>query len=1060
MTTPLAAPAADPPYAFVTLVSSDSYLPGALVVAHALRDVHPKPANAPEVDFQTVCLVTPEVVDVATIRALRQAFDLVVGVEVIDDQSQLGVENLGLLGRRDLTTVLTKLHVFRLTHFRKIIFLDADVLPLQPISHLFKLDFSQKLAAAPDAGWPDCFNSGVMVLQPSEASFGELRDLARTRGSWDGGDQGLLNEWVGNDWHRISFRYNTTPTAAYTYKPAYARFHEEIKLLHFIGSHKPWASLPIRPSRPPPRPLHESHDTAYGALVDQWYAVYDRHYRPLSNVDDFLPEDYQPGPGPEATTTTTTAPSFQPPHYAAAWDEPKPFEAQPEAGPVYGLEELRELAVKGVGSAYTVTDGEGRYESLPLEGRVDLLCPKFEEEEEKEDEDVTPKASDYQLPPPPVQMGEYPPHLQRPPAPPPPPLPPVHAPQPVQEYFPPQPAYQEHQQPGPSVHHEQAWHPEPTYHEPQWQPPPPPPPQQQEQGQPPPPPPQQQEQWQPPPPPHQDWQPPHEEHQPYVPPPQEREEYHPPQPEPAAPAPPPPPPEPFSAPIMTWNPAHEPPPNKRPSHAPVFPEWTGNVWEQPSYRDQREFFHAPPPTQIPQHLVDQGQYEKVMHHAPDPRKVNPIFPWEKEGRPRTQRVWPEGEYPLPEIKPLLPEVGGLEGPTLTVQSPSPTVPPGRTFQEHQPPPSPPTYGLPQDMTFRNAWDADPHIQRYVSKLSRPSTVGSRQPSFAVMRRSSPLSTPGIKGNFAFRRPAERGEGADASSRDGDDEEDEQESESENGAAGAAEEVAEEGKPGRKSPKSRSGSVSSRGGESFGPSKAYRSQAVQTEPPPKKKSRGIQVQIPRTDFFIQREPKKDEGVQTPEMVMLEPHPPLESTHMPVPDAQYLLPQHHMPATPSPYDEPMMPTHKDGARGRLADVETDETPVQVLMPPPLVTTDTASATESYFLSTVESPREVAANPPNLHPGLEPLSPPLRPGPTPIPAHMRISSNETQSSGIGGSPPSSILMSPRDGEEMTSPRTQAARLAIRRWDPARDVDLFKRDSQEVLARFLRMNDWEEAR
>ena len=53
------------PYAFVTLVTSDFYLPGALALAAALKDLHPSPPSPPEVDFQTVCLVTPETVDVS-----------------------------------------------------------------------------------------------------------------------------------------------------------------------------------------------------------------------------------------------------------------------------------------------------------------------------------------------------------------------------------------------------------------------------------------------------------------------------------------------------------------------------------------------------------------------------------------------------------------------------------------------------------------------------------------------------------------------------------------------------------------------------------------------------------------------------------------------------------------------------------------------------------------------------------------------------------------------------------------------------------------------------------
>lgn len=213
------------PFAFVTLVSSDSYLPGALAQVAAIKDLHPSPKQT---DFQTVCLVTPESLDVATIRRLRKEFNLVVGVEILEQEDQKGLKLLGMLrlyalicalfhpflGRPDLTTVLTKLHIFRLTQFQKIIFLDADVLPVRPISHLFNLP--HEFSAAPDVGWPDIFNSGVLVTSPGDDKFNELYDMIKTKPSWDGGDQGLLNEWRGENWNRLSFTYNTTPTAAYT----------------------------------------------------------------------------------------------------------------------------------------------------------------------------------------------------------------------------------------------------------------------------------------------------------------------------------------------------------------------------------------------------------------------------------------------------------------------------------------------------------------------------------------------------------------------------------------------------------------------------------------------------------------------------------------------------------------------------------------------------------------------------------------------------------------------------------------------------------------------------
>jgi|SRR5260370_10056105 len=84
-----------PPYAFVTLLTSDSYLPGALTLAAALHDIHPYPPVPPEVDFQSVCLVTPETVDISSIKLLRKAFDLVVGVEIIVEDNERGLQLLG-----------------------------------------------------------------------------------------------------------------------------------------------------------------------------------------------------------------------------------------------------------------------------------------------------------------------------------------------------------------------------------------------------------------------------------------------------------------------------------------------------------------------------------------------------------------------------------------------------------------------------------------------------------------------------------------------------------------------------------------------------------------------------------------------------------------------------------------------------------------------------------------------------------------------------------------------------------------------------------------------------
>jgi glycogenin glucosyltransferase len=143
-------------------------------------------------------------------------------VNVLDSNDQ---ENLALIGRPDLGLTFTKLHAWRLTEYEKAVFLDADTLVLQNVDELFD---RPEISAAPDIGkdfililiqfvlgWPDYFNSGVFVFKPSLETYRQLVQFGIEEGSFDGGDQGLLNKWFKN-WresdasHRLPFTYNMT----------------------------------------------------------------------------------------------------------------------------------------------------------------------------------------------------------------------------------------------------------------------------------------------------------------------------------------------------------------------------------------------------------------------------------------------------------------------------------------------------------------------------------------------------------------------------------------------------------------------------------------------------------------------------------------------------------------------------------------------------------------------------------------------------------------------------------------------------------------------------------
>jgi len=215
---------------YVTLATNDYYVMGALTLAQSLRNTNTN---------RSLTILITNGVSFALQQRLREVFDHVEMVDILDSNDSV---NLGLLKRPELGITFTKLHCWRLTQFTKCVFVDADCLVLKNVDDLFE---REEFSAAADVGWPDCFNSGVFVFKPSLNTYLQLLDFALTRGSFDGGDQGLLNTYF-NNWstgessRRLPFVYNMTTNVSYSYVPAYKQFQDTIKIVHFIGANKPW----------------------------------------------------------------------------------------------------------------------------------------------------------------------------------------------------------------------------------------------------------------------------------------------------------------------------------------------------------------------------------------------------------------------------------------------------------------------------------------------------------------------------------------------------------------------------------------------------------------------------------------------------------------------------------------------------------------------------------------------------------------------------------------------------------------------------------------------------
>ncbi|KAH0680452.1 hypothetical protein KY284_021537 [Solanum tuberosum] len=96
----------------------------------------------------------------------------------------------------------SKFRLWQLTDYEKVVFIDADIIVLRNIDILFQ--FPQLSATGNDGS---IFNSGVMVIEPSICTFNMLMQHTKDIISYNGGDQGFLNEifvW----WHRLPRRVN------------------------------------------------------------------------------------------------------------------------------------------------------------------------------------------------------------------------------------------------------------------------------------------------------------------------------------------------------------------------------------------------------------------------------------------------------------------------------------------------------------------------------------------------------------------------------------------------------------------------------------------------------------------------------------------------------------------------------------------------------------------------------------------------------------------------------------------------------------------------------------
>jgi glycogenin glucosyltransferase len=218
-------------HAYVTLVTSDDFVVGAEVMLFSLHKTGTCKAS--------VILVTPQVSPSAQKKLAASGACVIEVADIPNPNSNVHVEGW-------VNSGYTKLHIWNLTQYDKLLYLDADTIVVENVDELFEAETD--FAAAPDVFPPDKFNAGVLLIKPCHGTFEDMQAKSASLPSHDGGDTGFLNSYYP-DWYtsgttnRLPFRYNAQRTLhwlTYEKNPGYWEAVKPLKIIHYSSSPKPW----------------------------------------------------------------------------------------------------------------------------------------------------------------------------------------------------------------------------------------------------------------------------------------------------------------------------------------------------------------------------------------------------------------------------------------------------------------------------------------------------------------------------------------------------------------------------------------------------------------------------------------------------------------------------------------------------------------------------------------------------------------------------------------------------------------------------------------------------
>lgn len=228
--------------AFVTLLSSISYIPGVMVLYRSLEKYG-------KTSYPFICVCSKNIKDTDVLPLKR------IGIEclILEKSALEGIDmptcNQGF---EHWNFTFDKLLLWGLTEYETLVFLDSDMIVLDNIDELFNKPGFTAVAAGHllHSDWTR-LNSGLVVIKPENNICDKLllqipnTIKAHSNRKQSVGDQDVINDVLPNwprqldlhlhEGYNMFFKNLTLYRRKYGYKVG-----KEIKIVHFIGNRKPW----------------------------------------------------------------------------------------------------------------------------------------------------------------------------------------------------------------------------------------------------------------------------------------------------------------------------------------------------------------------------------------------------------------------------------------------------------------------------------------------------------------------------------------------------------------------------------------------------------------------------------------------------------------------------------------------------------------------------------------------------------------------------------------------------------------------------------------------------